>query len=64
MYSTSKATFIVRIVFNLRFYWTALKLTKFHCYKMPQGIYRTLKDTLYTQSYMLAEINMLFSFNY
>jgi len=31
---------------------------------MPQAICITLKDYFHTQSYMLAEIIMLFSFNY
>ena len=31
---------------------------------MPQGIYITLKDYFHTQSYMLAEIIYVFSFNY
>jgi len=31
---------------------------------MPQGIYIPLKDYFHTQSYMLAGIIMLFSFNY
>ena len=31
---------------------------------MPQGIYIPQKDYFHTQSYMLAEIITLFSFNY